>query len=79
MGRLGGVLATFLGIGILMIGFRDAWDEVFIVMNTTSTLTDIESIVWRFAPIAIPVAAVVGGVIMLTRRRKPDDGNTTEW
>jgi len=79
VGRLGGVLGTFLGIGILMIGFRDAWDDVYEVMNTTAGLTNIESIVWRFAPIAIPVAAVVGGVIILTRRRKPDDGNTTEW
>ena len=79
MGKLGGALATFIGIGILMIGFRGAWDQLFDVMNTTSTLTGIESIVWRFAPIAIPIAAVVGAVIALTRRKGPNDRNTTEW
>ena len=79
MGRLGGVLATFLGVGILMIGFRDAWDQVFTVMNTTTPLSNIESVLWQFAPIAIPVGAVIGGVVVLTRRRKPDNGDTTEW
>ena len=79
MGKLGSVLTTLVGVGILMIGFSDAWDEVFAVMNTTKTLSDMESIIWRFAPIAIPVAAVVGGVITLTRRRRPEDRNTTEW
>lgn len=79
MGRLGGVLGTFVGIGILMIGMRDAWDEVFNVMNTTTTLSTFESIVWQFAPIAIPVGAVVGGIIVLTRRSGPRDNDTTEW
>lgn len=79
MGKLGGVLGTFVGIGILMIGMRDAWDEVFNVMNTTTTLSTFESIVWQLAPIAIPVGAVVGGIIVLTRRSGPRDNDTTEW
>lgn len=79
MGKLGTVLGSFIGVGLLMIGMRDAWDEMYEVMNTTAGMTNIESIVWRFAPIAIPIAAVIGGVIVLVRRRDNRREGFTEW
>ena len=80
MDKLGGALMTLVGIGVIMIGFRTGWDQLYTVMNETKTLTNIESLVWQFAPIAIPVAAVVGGIIVLSRRNdKRRDDNRTEW
>ena len=72
-------MATFIGIGVIMIGFRDAWDQLFDVMNTTTTLSGLESIVWRFAPIAIPIAAVIGGILVLVRRRDNRREGVSEW
>jgi len=78
--RLSGILATFLGIAILMIGFRPAYDIMFETMNTTgSGLSNIESMVWRFAPVAIPIAAIVGGIIVLGRRRSNRREGETRW
>ena len=80
MGKLSGILVTFVGIAILMIGFRPAYDIMFETMNTTgSGLSNIESMVWRFAPVAIPIAAVVGGIIVLGRRRDNRREGTTQW
>ena len=80
MDRLSGILATFLGIAILMIGFRPAYDIMFETMNTTgSGLSNIESMVWRFAPVAIPIAAIVGGIIVLGRRRSNRREGETRW
>jgi hypothetical protein len=79
MGKLGTVLGGFVGVGLLMIGMRDAWDEVYEVMNTTVGMTSIENLIWRFAPIAIPIAAVIGGVIVLVRRRDNRREGFTEW
>ena len=80
MGRIGGAVVVLLGVGVLMIGMRPAWDAMFGVMNTTSGLTSIESMVWRSLPIAIPVAAVVGSIIGLVRRHdNRKEGGYTEW
>ena len=79
MDRIGGILATMVGIAILMIGFRPAWNQFFVVMNETSTLSNMESIVWRFAPVAIPIAFVVGSVIVLGRRRSQRREGETRW
>ena len=75
MGKIGGILITLVGVGILMIGFRPAWDVMYDMMNTTgSGLSGLESTVWRLAPIAIPVAAIIGGIVIIVRR----DGNRRE-
>ena len=80
MGRLTDVLLGFAGVGVMMIGFRPAWDIMFDLMNTTGTgLTGMESIVWRFAPIAIPVAAVVGGIVLIGRKRDDRREGETRW
>ena len=80
MGKVGSALATILGVVIVMIGFRSGWDAIFDVMNTTSGLTDIESLVWRLAPIAIILGAVVGGVLLVGRRHNNrKEGGYTEW
>lgn len=79
MDRLGGVLATLVGFGIFMIAFRPMWDDMWDVMNTTSGLSTMESLVWEFVPLAIPIAVVVGSVILLVRRRTPrNDSDTWE-
>ena len=77
MGKLGGAVATLLGVGVLMIGFRPAWDAMYETMNVTG-LSNIESIIWKFAPIAIVLGAIVGGVLVLARRRdnQREDGET---
>ena len=80
MGRLGGILATFVGLGILMIGFRPAFDEMFAVMNATKQLTTIESLVWEFVPIAMVLAVVVGSILVLAKRRdNRREGGETRW
>ena len=80
MSKISGVLATFVGLGILMIGFRPAFDELFLVMNTTKQLTGIESIVWELVPIVLPLGAVVGGILLLARRRENRrEGGETRW
>jgi len=78
--KLGGVFATLLGIGILMVGFRPAWDVMYDMMNTTGTgLTNIEGMIWRFAPLAIILGAVVGGIIILAQRRGQQREGETRW
>jgi len=80
VGKLGGILATFVGLGILMIGFRPAFDEMFAVMNTTKQLTTIESLVWEFVPIAMVLAVVVGSILVLAKRRDNQrEGGETRW
>lgn len=78
MDRLGGILATFIGFGILMIAFRPMWNQVWDVMNTTTGLSNMESLVWESVPLAIPIAAVIGSVILLVRRRSPRS-NADTW
>jgi len=80
VGKLGGVIATFAGLGILMIGFRPAFDEMLVVMNTTHQLSTIESLIWNSAPIAIILGLVVGSILLLAQRRdNRKEGGYSEW
>ena len=80
MGKLGEILGGFVMLGILFIGFRPAFDELFITMNTTKQLSTIESLIWGNIPVVMVAAAAVGGVLVLARRRSNrKEGGYTEW